>query len=238
MSSFPSTRWSLVLAAIEGSESTSREALSQLCQSYWYPIYAYLRRQGNSSHDAEDLTQEFFGRMLAEEWLNRADPLKGRLRTFLLTCLVRFVAKEKDKRTALKRGGGQSPISIDASSGEDQYRFEPADTLSPEVLFDRAWGLAVLERARANLAGEFAEAGKQQLYARLQHVLQGAKDPVGLEAIATELGKTESAIKMEALRMRRRYRDLVFAEVANTVSEPQETEKELRYLLRCVSGGN
>jgi len=236
MSAFPSTRWSLVLTAAQGPPTAAHTALATLCQNYWYPLYAYIRRRGFSPHDAEDLTQEFFNRVIEDKLFARADREKGKFRTFLLTCLTRFLAKEHDKTRAEKRGGKSQIVSLNVDAAEHQYQFEPVDTLTPEVLFDRAWALAVLENGRIRLHKEFSEAGKQAVFERLQYVLQGSKDAQGFKGVAEALGKSEAAIKMEAARMRTRYRSLVKAEVIETVADPRDAEQELRYLLQILSG--
>lgn len=236
MSAFPSTRWSQVLMAAEGATAEANEALTSLCQHYWYPLYAYVRRRGYSPHDAEDLTQEFFRILIEENLFARADREKGRLRTYLLTCLTRFLSRERARQAAVKRGGEAVFVSLNVELAEEQYRFEPADHVTPDMLFERAWAAVVLENARYRLHQQFIEAGKEEMFHRLQHVLQGRKDPDGLAGIAAALGKSEAAIKMEAMRMRQRYRTLVHAEVQETVADPGEVEDELRHLLRVLAG--
>ena len=207
--------------------------MAELCRIYWYPLYAYIRRRGHDNHAAEDLTQEFFARLLAHDFLASVDRRKGKFRAFLLACVKHFLADQWDHVQAQKRGGGQRVISLDGLDAEARYRLEPADELTPEKLFEKQWALAVLERVLARLEGESAAGGKASLFAVLKETLSGSR-PGDYAEFAVRLGMSEGAVKVAVHRLRHRYRELVREEIADTVACPEEIEGEIRYLLSCL----
>lgn len=231
---FAATRWTLVLSAARGTETPrATAAMAELCRIYWYPLYAYIRRRGHDNHAAEDLTQEFFARLLAHDFLASVDRRKGKFRAFLLACVKHFLADQWDHVQAQKRGGGQRVISLDGLDAEARYRLEPADELTPEKLFEKQWALAVLERVLARLEGESAAGGKASLFAVLKETLSGSR-PGDYAEFAVRLGMSEGAVKVAVHRLRHRYRELVREEIADTVACPEEIEGEIRYLLSCL----
>jgi RNA polymerase sigma factor (sigma-70 family) len=232
---FAATRWTLVLAAARGDVTPrSREAMEELCRLYWYPLYAYVRRRGHEAHEAEDLTQEFFLRLLAKNYLADLDPQKGKFRAFLLTSLKHFLANEWDRTHAQKRGGREVVISLDALKAESRYQLEPAHDLTPEKLFERQWALAVLDQVLVRLQAEFAAEGKQTVFDQLKPFLAAGRQAGGHAEAAARLGMTEGAVKTAVHRLRRRYRQLLREEIAQTVADPEEIDEEIRYLLACL----
>jgi RNA polymerase sigma factor (sigma-70 family) len=235
VSLFATTHWSVVLAAGTGASPEARAALERLCRAYWYPLYAYVRRRGRSAHDAQDLTQDFFLQLLDHGYLARADPRKGRFRAFLLVALNHFLTNDWHRARALKRGGGRTPLSWDDIGAEERYAAEPFSSASPEHLFEQRWALAVVERAVQRLQREYADAGKVDVFARLKSVLTGERPIEPYVAIAEQLGTTEAAVKMSALRLRRRFGELLREEVAHTVSRAEDVGDELRHLLNVLA---
>jgi RNA polymerase sigma-70 factor (ECF subfamily) len=233
---FPPTLWSVVLRAGESNGAKAQEALATLCQSYWYPLYAYLRRHGESPHDAEDLTQDFFLHLLEKQRLGQVQREKGKFRSFLLASLQNFLSDQWDKSRAQKRGGGASLLSLDAARAEERYQLEPADTLDPQKIFERRWALTVLERVLARLEVEYAEAGKQERFAQLQHLLLQEGDSGSYAEVGRQLGMSEGAVKMAVLRLRQRSRELFRAEIAHTVGSEDEIEDEVRHLFAAIAG--
>ena len=233
---FTTTHWSLVLNARESDSPQADEALEKLCRSYWYPLYAYVRSRELDRESAKDLTQGFFARLLEKNYLADVQREKGRFRCFLLASLKHFLSDEWDKSRAQKRGGGQVHISLDDTTVENRYRLEPVDVMDPEQLYERRWAMTVLEQAQGKLEGEYSKAGKSDLYARLRAVESDPQSAQTFAEIAVEMGLTESAVKSAAFRMRQRYRELVRAEVANTVGSPAEIDEELRHLIGVISG--
>ena len=231
---FAETHWSLVLHAQRGGDSArAGDALASLCQTYWYPLYAFVRRQGHSPHDAQDLTQEFFARLLARNFLGDADPAKGRFRSFLLGTLKHFLSDEWDRARAQKRGGGQQPISLDAESAETRYQLEPADESSAEKIYERRWALALLDQVLKRLRDEFTRDGKEHVFDELKSALTGGKVPY--PEIAARLDMKESAVRTAIHRLRTRYRDIVRAEIAETVASPAEVDAEMQHLFAALS---
>ena len=232
---FAATRWTLVLAASRGCATPrAAEAMAELCRVYWYPLYAYVRRRGHDTHEAEDLTQEFFLRLLAKDSLASVDREKGKFRAFLLASLKNFLANQWDRRQAKKRGGGQTVLPLDTLDAESRYRLEPSHNLTPERLFERQWAMTVLDQVLARLQAEFAAGGKQTLFDRLKQFLTAARGSVGYAPIAAELNMSEGAVKVAVHRLRRRYRELLRDEIAQTVANPEEIDEEIRYLLSCL----
>jgi RNA polymerase sigma-70 factor (ECF subfamily) len=228
------THWSCVLQASHDEPSVARAALSRLCQTYWFPLYAYARRRGQSPENAQDLTQEFFSRLIEKGWLAGIKPEGGRFRSFLLTAFNRFLANEYDRQTALKRGGGQQFISLDHVDAEHRYTLEPVTNETPEKIFERRWALAVLDQAMGRLADEARAAGKVRHYEVLNPFL--SREPVSgdYETAAAELNTSAGAIATAVFRLRQRYRELLRSCVADTVATPEETEEELRHLLAAL----
>jgi len=235
-SRFATTHWSVVMAAGQGHSTQAANALEQLCRTYWYPLYAFVRRQGHEAHDAEDLTQEFFARFLAKEYFGRADPALGRFRSFLLACLKNFLAEQQRQARRLKRGGGQTTISWDSQTAEERYRREPADPVTPEQVYDRRWALTLLDTVLARLAQEQSDAGKEQIFTQLKDHLWGEARETGYAEMAERLGMTEGAVKVTVHRLRRRLRDLLREEVAQTVASGEDVDEELRHLIGVIRG--
>jgi RNA polymerase sigma factor (sigma-70 family) len=230
---FATTHWSVVLAA--GKITGGDEALAKLCQSYWYPLYAYVRRQGHEAPDAQDLTQEFFARLLAKNYLADVQRERGRFRSFLLASLKHFLANEWDKARAQKRGGGQEAVPIDTQSAETRYGVDPAHDATPDRDFDRRWAMALLDQVLANLRAEFVADGKQKLFEALKVTLTGDRSSVPYGEIATQLGMSEGAVKVAVHRLRQRYREQLRAEIAHTVAASQDVEEELRHLFAALA---
>jgi len=229
-SQFETTRWSLVLAAGGDRSPDSHAALATLCGDYWYPLYAYVRRRVADSHEAHDLIQEFFAQLLERDVLAAADPRRGRFRSFLLTSLQNFLANEWHKAHAQKRGGGTTIIPLDIRHGEARYALEPIDRQTPERLFERQWAETLLDRVMDRLRDEFASAGKQQQFEQLKGFLTGRNAAVSYAEVALQLHMSEGAAMVASHRMRRRYRELLRTEIAQTVADPAEVEDEIRRL--------
>lgn len=233
---FATTRWSVVLLAGRRDAPHAHEALADLCRTYWYPLYAHIRRRGHAPHQAQDLTQEFFARLLDKQTLALADPTRGRFRSFILTVLDRFLADERDKTQAQKRGGGAEILSLDLATAERRFEQEPAaSTASPDQAFDRRWALALLETVLARLGEEYQQAGKTKLFAALKPTLTSPSDSQPYGEQARQLGLNEGAVKVAVHRLRKRYRTLLQTEIGHTVASPEEGAEELRHLFRTLS---
>jgi RNA polymerase sigma factor (sigma-70 family) len=232
---FVTTRWSVIADARDQQSSAVNEALATLCQTYWYPLYAYLRRRGYNPHNAEDLTQAFFERLIAKDYLHAVHREKGKFRSFLLTAINHFTADEWDRAQRQKRGGSSSAISIDAAQAEDRYRFEPVDLLDAERLYERRWAMTILNNAMFRLQSELSQA-KQGTWTALQSFLVGEKERGTYAEVAATLNMTEDALKMAISRLRQRCRALIREEIAQTVSTPAEIEEEYRALLAALRG--
>ena len=232
-SQFPTTRWTLVVAAGDPNRKEARTALSSLCENYWYPLYAYLRRRGHSADQAQDLTQQFFMRVLEGRYLDRAHPEKGRFRSFILTSLKFFVADEGDRDRAQKRGAGML-VPLEFSSGEERYQREPAHDETPERIFERRWALSVLDRVVVRLRDEFVQHGRPEHFERLKVFLLGQSD-APYATLARDMKTSEGALKVAIHRLRKRYRELFRQEIADTVADPAEVESELRFLAAVLS---
>jgi RNA polymerase sigma factor (sigma-70 family) len=232
---FVSTHWSMVLAAGHSSMPGAADALETLCQAYWYPLYLYVRRQGCSAADAEDVTQEFFARLIQKKYLRLADPERGRFRTFLLTSLRHFLVNEWARARTEKRGGGQTVVPLDPQTAERLYANEPAEGPSPEALYDQRWAVTILERCLRELRARYAKAGKAELFDVLKDCMWGAKLSSSYGELATRLGLSEGAVKVAVHRLRRRFRELLRAEVAHTVGHPGQVDGELRDLMAALS---
>lgn len=223
------------MAAARHESPGSKEALATLCETYWYPLYAYLRRRGYGADDAQDSIQEFFAQLLEKDSLRVADRYRGKFRSFLLASLNHFLAKQRRRARAQKRGGGQVPISLDFQSGERRFTFEPADEMTPEKTYERRWALALLEQALSKLRQEFARRGKLRLFDQLKVFLGGEESTVPYQQIAATLGMTEGAVKVSVHRLRRRYGGLLREEIAQTVADPKDIDEELRDLFAAIS---
>lgn len=234
---FLTTRWSVVLAARGDSATRSREALETLCQSYWYPLYAYARRAGQAPHDAEDLTQEFFARLLEKEWLLAAAPEKGRFRTFLLVALKRFMAREWHRSAAQKRGGGQVHLPLDTTNAEQRYAGEPAETFAAEDIYERRWAMTLLDQTLERLQAEFAEAGKAAEFESLKRWLTAERGQIPYAEVAAELQSSEGAARVAVHRLRKRFRALFREAIAGTLAEGEDVEDELRHLAAVLIRG-
>jgi len=233
---FHPTHWSVVLAAADTQSPRKSEALETLCRAYWYPLYAFVRRQGFDAHEAKDLTQAFFAFMLEKKALGKVDPARGKFRSFLLSSLTNFLNNERDRARRLKRGGGLEMISLDAEPAEQRYLAEPAHGETPEMIFERRWAGAVVEQVARNLAAEFAAAGQAQRFAILQEFLMGDPREMSYEEAAGRLGVSVSAVTSAIHRARQRFRELFRAEISNTVGSPGEVDDEIRYLLTALGG--
>ena len=234
---FPTTRWSVVLAAKKREQPESAQALETLCRNYWYPLYVFVRSSGWAPADAEDLTQEFFARLLEKNYLRVVEPQKGRFRTFLRFALKRFLAKEWERIGAAKRGGGQRPIAFDAALAEERFSTECAGTLSPDQLYDRHWALSLLNDAAARLALEYEAAGKARLFAALRPYLTAERGSIPYGSIATALDMSESTARVTLHRLRKRFREVFRETVADTVCSAAEAENEIREVLAVLSEG-
>lgn len=252
---FVTTHWSVVLAAKDKSSPDCAAALEALCRAYWYPLYAFVRRQGHAPCDAQDLTQEFFARLLAKDYLAAAAREKGRFRTFLRVALKRFLANEWDRARRLKRGGGYKLVSLDSGMAEDRcqssgkqagsllhesvdgataeerYQAERGGRLAPDRLYERRWAMTLLEQALGRLRAEHTAAGKAAEFERLKGVLMAERGAIRYGELAAALGLSEGAARVAVHRLRKRFRELFRAAVADTVSGPEEVEGELRYLV-------
>ncbi len=232
---FPLTHWSVVLGAGHSSSPGAQAALEELCRTYWYPLYVFLRRSEHNEADAQDLTQSFFESLIKREWVAVADPAKGRFRSFLLICLKRFVSVQAQKAHAKKRGGRNVVISLDDQDAAERYRRESVEDLAPEVLFERRWALTLLEQAWDRLQAECEASGKQALFVHLKAAQSEESQTQSQQRLAATLGMTEAALKSALFRLRTRYREILREAVAQTVSDPREVDDEIRYLLKVVS---
>jgi len=234
---FTTTHWSVVLTASQSDSPQAAQALEKLCRRYWYPLYAYTRRRGHDPHQAQDLVQEFFARFLAKNYLAGLSSERGKFRSFLLASLNHFLANEWDRAQALKRGGGQTFISLDDENAEVRYHHEPATAATPDSIFERRWALTVLEEALKRLQKEFSDTGREAQFDRLKGFLEGDVARGDYDVAAADLKVSPGAVAMAVQRMRQRYRELVRDEVAQTVSQPGEIEEEMRHLVAVLSRG-
>lgn len=230
---FQTTSWSLVLDAASNS-SEAREALEALCQIYWKPVYAFIRRNGHDPDKAQDLTQEYFARLIEKNFLEDADRTRGRFRSFLLVTVRNFLANQWDRERALKRGGDRRSVSIDGVEAEQWYALTIANDDTPEALFERRWAVSLIERVMLRLRATYADAGKEQQFLSLEGFLQRESSD-GYEQLAKEMNVSAGSLRMSVLRMRRRYRALLRAEIAQTVDKPEEIDEEIRFLQSSLS---
>jgi RNA polymerase sigma-70 factor (ECF subfamily) len=231
---FATTHWSVVLEAASGNASEAKAALEQLCRTYWYPLYAYVRRRGYSPEDAQDLTQEFFMRLLQSSFLSRAERARGKFRSFLLGALEHFLAKEWRRAHRQKRGGGRTLVSLDEAAPEDRYRLEPVDEVTAEKLYNRSWAMTLLEQTLSALHREWTEAGKGKLFEELKATLEGDRPDRPYADVAARTGMGEGAVRMAAHRLRQRYGELLRERIAQTVASPAEVDAEIQFLFTAL----
>jgi RNA polymerase sigma-70 factor (ECF subfamily) len=232
---FSTTHWSVVLAAGQTSSLQAGAALEKLCRTYWYPLYAYVRRQGQSPHDAQDLTQEFFARLLAGNYLQRVEREKGKLRSFLLAAMNHFLSDQRDRAHAAKRGGGKVLISLDEQEAEDRYQADRSTPLTPDMIFEKRWATTLLEQAFEKLRQESTASGRAERFERLKIFLEDGTDPGDYATVANELGLAANTVAAAVHRLRQRYKELVRSEVAHTVATPADVNDEMRHLLAVLA---
>jgi DNA-directed RNA polymerase specialized sigma24 family protein len=232
---FATTHWSVVLAAREEDSSLAAEALEKLCRTYWPPIYAHVRRRGYPIEEAQDLTQEFFARLLAGHSINSADARRGRFRSFLLGACDHFLANEWDRARCEKRGGGQAHLPFDTVAAERLYVLEPGQGLNAEELYERNWALRLLEQVRDRLREEYARAGQAERFALLERFLPGEESPPSYAAAASQSGVVEGTLKSDVHRLKQRYGQLLREEIAQTVACPEEIDDELHHLVAVLA---
>jgi len=235
---FTATHWSVVLAAGQRDSPQSSEALEKLCRTYWYPLYVYVRRRGHSPEDAQDLTQQFFALFLQKEYFRLADLRRGRFRTFLLHALEHFLVNEWKRAQRVKRGGGTPDLSLEADEAERRLACEAMTTLTPERAYEKRWARTLLEQVLSALQQEYTQSGHGRVFEELAEMLWGKDASVSYAQIGERLGMTEGAVGTAMHRLRQRYRERLWAEVAQTVAEPGEVDEELHYLLTVVSQPN
>jgi RNA polymerase sigma-70 factor (ECF subfamily) len=233
---FVTTRWTVVLSAGRKSSPQSDRALSDLCQTYWFPLYAYIRRKGHSKEDAEDLTQAFFARFLEKNYLEGLSAERGKFRAFLLASLKHFLANEWDKSQRQKRGGGVQHLSLDWQSADEKFKLEPPDIASPDRIYDREWALALLERVIARLRDECARDGKAHLFEQAKGYLMVGEQAIPYAAAARTLNLDEGAVRVAVHRLRARYRALLRDEIAQTLDDPTQVAEELKSLQAALAG--
>ena len=233
---FHTTRWSIVVAAGEGVTPEGRAALETLCRACWFPLYAFARRGGDGPEEAADLVQGFFAELLEKGYLRQADRERGRFRTFLLAAFRHHASKEREKARAQKRGGGVATMSLDFAYGESRYLAEPVDDRTPERIYERRWALSLLDRVLEELRASYGEGERGVVFDALRPLLVGGGPATSLGEIGTRIGMSEGAAKVALHRMRRRYRDLLRAAIAETVADPAEVDDEIRHLLEALAG--
>lgn len=232
---FVTTEWSVVLTAARDDTTKAHTALEKLCRAYWYPIYHFIRRQGHSVHDAQDLTQEFFTRLLERKWIARADRSRGRFRSFLLLVLKRFLAVEWRRANAQKRVGDRRSLPLPLDTAETRYGREAADTSTPEQAFEQQWALTMLESVLRQLRSEYERDGRGRLFEVLKPCLMGSRESQPYATLAAALQMTEGAVKVAVHRLRERYRERLKTEIAHTVASPEDVDNEMRHLIRVLS---
>jgi len=233
---FATTHWSVVLSAQGRDAAHAAAALTRLCQAYWYPLYAYVRRRGHSAEDAQDLTQEFFARLLEKNWVGDADQQKGKFRSFLLSAMSHFLSDAWDKAQAQKRGGGVQFVPVQFDTAETRYGQEPADNATPERAFERRWALTLLDQVLKRLRTEYEQEGRAELFTALNPCLVGDRTAQPYAELAVKLGISEGTVKAAVHRLRQRYRQLLRDEIAQTVAGSGEVDEELRHLFSVLAG--
>lgn len=232
---FVTTHWSVVLSAGSADTTQAHAALEHLCRTYWYPIYHFVRRQGHSTHDAQDLTQAFFARLLEKNWLAAADQSRGRFRSFLLLVLKRFLAGEWHRANAKKRAGDRLCLPLQLDTAETRYLREPADTTTPEQAFEKQWALTLLETVLTQLRQDYERDGKGELFAAIKPCLTGSRESQPYAELAGKLDLSEGAVRVAVHRLRERYRERIKAEIASTVAVPEDVDREMRHLFRVLT---
>ena len=235
-SPFPTTHWTLIQSVQQGAEEEAARAMEEICKNYWFPIYAYLRRSGRSAHDAEDITQAFFAQLISDHSIIasvRQD--RGKLRSFLLTVLVRLLSEQGRHQKALKRGGGQAVVSFDAMEAEERYGLEPKDVRDPEKIFLHAWAGGVLHGVHARLKAAFEEEGRLEMFEALDPYLGSEDTQPPYEELAAKLGSTAGAVRLLVHRLRKKFRTLLEREIAKTVMRPEDIEEELAWLRQVMA---
>ncbi|HXS67454.1 MAG TPA: ECF-type sigma factor [Candidatus Polarisedimenticolia bacterium] len=231
---FATTRWTIVLAAGGRGTPQADVALEELCRTYWYPLYVYVRRHGHSREDAEDLTQAFFARLLEKNFLEGVSNDGGKFRAFLLVAVKRFLANEWDRANRQKRGGGVAPLSLDWQDADTRYQINPADNISPDKLYDRAWAMTVLERVITRLRDENSADGKVAVYSQCERFLMMGKDAISYGQAAAALQMSDGALRVTVHRLRRRYRELLREEISQTLSDPALADEEMQALFSAL----
>jgi len=234
---FVTTNWSRVVTAARQDTRSAQAALEKLCQTYWLPLYAYVRRRGYDVEDAQDLTQAFFARLLERQWLADAEQEKGKFRTFLLTAMERFLANEWDRARAQKRGGGRANVPIQLDTAKTRYGVDPRDTRTPEQAFEYRWAMALLDEVLKQLQADYRKRGLETLFAALKPSLVGEGNAQPYADLAAKLEMGESAVKVAVHRLRQRYRELLRAEIAETLASPDEVDAEMKYLFGVLARG-
>jgi RNA polymerase sigma-70 factor (ECF subfamily) len=232
---FATTHWTVVLAAGRRSTPQSDHVSEELCRTYWYPLYAYVRRSGHSSHDAQDLTQEFFCRLLEKRWLDTADRKKGRLRTFLIVVLKKFMVSEWRRASSQRRGGGHLHVQMDTALAESRYAAESESRLQPDEAFDQQWAITLHDLTLERLENEFAAAGKANEFDALKGCLMAVHGKIDYASVAERIGSSEGAARVAMHRLRKRFREIYREEIAQTLSETADVEAELRHLARALA---
>jgi len=232
---FPTTHWSVIRRASGGMESEVKAALTELCRAYWYPLYAYVRRSGHAVHDAQDLTQAFIVALIDGPLLSRADPDKGRFRSFIIVALRRFMANEYRRQKAECRGGHIDVVSLDETRDESRLALESTDGLTPDDHFERAWAFALLDAVLGRLRAEYEAAGRGELFAALHPYLAGRHGQAQYAVLSEQFGLSENTLSASVYRMRRRYGEILREEITRTVGEAGEVEEEIAYLMRVVA---
>ncbi len=231
---FATTRWSVVLAAKHENAPESKHAMETLCRAYWYPLYAYVRRDGHAAHDAQDLTQEFFARLLEKDWLQAAGPEHGRFRTFLLVAMKRFLINEWHKNASLKRGGHITHVPLDSEDAERRFASEPE--LAPDAVFERRWAMTLLDQTLTTLEREFADEGKAVHFQAMKHCLTMDRDRISYAELAAKLDSNEGAARVAVHRLRKRFRALFRENIAATLAEGEDVETEMRHVVAVLGG--
>ena len=232
---FATTHWSVVLKASANDTPRAGEALARLCQTYWYPLYAYVRRRGVNAHDAEDLTQGFFAQLLERGSLAHARPKAGRFRSFILTALNNFLISEWQRAHTQKRGGNSQTISLDLAAAEKRFDLEPPDNSTPDKIFEKQWALTLLNEVLNRLEAEYRSDGKAELFTALKQTLMGTRESQPYAELAAKLGIQENTLKVSVHRLRKRYRELIRVEIANTVGRSDDIDSEMRHLFSALS---
>jgi RNA polymerase sigma factor (sigma-70 family) len=232
---FATTHWTVVIAAGRSGSRDAEAALEELCRTYWYPLYVFVRRQTSRREDAEDLTQAFFARLLEKNYLENLNSQKGKFRAFLLAALKHFLANEWDRAHRQKRGGGIAALSLDWQDADARYQIDPADNLTPDVLYDRAWAVTLLERVLARLRDENAKGDKAKLFDQLKPFLMVGANAIPYSEVANRLGLNEGAVRVAVHRLRRRYRELLREEIGQTLFDAAQIEEEMRTLFSAFA---